>query len=109
MSSEAMTKSPAVSRIVWPLGIFFALVALLGVGLTLNPREVPSPLIGKPAPAFTLPQLDAPEKTFSPADMRGQGVAPQRVGVVVRELPRGASGAGRARALGRGADLRPQL
>ena len=54
------------------LGIFVVLVALLAVGLTLNPREVPSPLIGKPAPAFELPQLHEPGKTFSPADMRGQ-------------------------------------
>jgi len=54
------------------LGIFLALVALLGVGLTLNPREVPSPLIGKPAPQFSLPQLQAPEKAFSPAEMSGK-------------------------------------
>ena len=54
------------------LGIFLALVALLGVGLTLNPREVPSPLIGKPAPQFSLPQLHAPDKTFSPKEMSGK-------------------------------------
>ena len=59
-------------RVVWVLAIFAALIVLLGVGLTLNPREVPSPLIGKAAPAFTLPQLHAPDKTFSPADMRGR-------------------------------------
>lgn len=54
-----------------PLILFVALVALLGIGLTLNPREIPSPLIDKPAPAFTLPQLgrDVP---LSLADMRGQ-------------------------------------
>lgn len=51
---------------------FLALIALLGVGLTLNPREVPSPLIGKPAPRFSLPQLHAPEKTFSPDEMSGK-------------------------------------
>ena len=51
---------------------FLALIALLGVGLTLNPREVPSPLIGKPAPQFTLPQLHAPERTFSPGEMSGK-------------------------------------
>lgn len=54
------------------LGIFLALVALLGVGLTLNPREVPSPLIGKPAPQFSLPQLHAPDKMFSPKEMSGK-------------------------------------
>ena len=45
---------------------------LLAVGLNLNPRDVPSPLVGKPAPAFTLARLDAPDKTFSPQDMKGQ-------------------------------------
>ena len=54
------------------LAAFLALVVLLGVGLTLNPREVPSPLIGKPAPAFELPQLHEPGKTFAPADMKGR-------------------------------------
>jgi cytochrome c biogenesis protein CcmG/thiol:disulfide interchange protein DsbE len=44
----------------------------LFVGLGLNPREVPSPLIGKPAPHFSLPQLHEPEKQFSPKDMMGQ-------------------------------------
>ncbi len=59
-------------RLLVPLGIFVVLVILLGVGLTLNPREVPSPLIGKRAPAFSLPQLRAPEKSFSPSDMAGK-------------------------------------
>ena len=54
-----------------PLG-FLALVVLLGVGLNLNPREVPSPLIGKPAPAFQLPLLAAPDKTFSQKEMLGK-------------------------------------
>jgi len=54
------------------IAVFVALIALLGVGLTLNPREVPSPLIGKPAPQFVLPQLHAPERTFSPAEMSGK-------------------------------------
>jgi cytochrome c biogenesis protein CcmG/thiol:disulfide interchange protein DsbE len=57
---------------VWVVGAFVALVVLLAVGLTLNPREVPSPLIGKPAPAFELPLLHAPEKTFSQKDMLGK-------------------------------------
>ncbi len=54
-----------------PLGLFVALVALLGIGLTLNPREIPSPLIDKPAPAFRLPQLTRPD-ALSLDDMRGQ-------------------------------------
>jgi cytochrome c biogenesis protein CcmG, thiol:disulfide interchange protein DsbE len=59
-------------RRAWVVGAFFALVVLLAVGLTLNPREVPSPLIGKPAPAFELPLLHAPEKSFSEKDMLGK-------------------------------------
>ena len=59
-------------RLYWVIGIFAALVVLLAVGLTLNPREVPSPLIGKPAPDFTLPLLQQPDKTFSQKDMLGK-------------------------------------
>lgn len=59
-------------RFLVPLGIFIAIVMLLAVGLGLNPRHVPSPLINKPAPAFTLPQLYQPALSFSPADMQGK-------------------------------------
>lgn len=59
-------------RYLLPLGIFIVLVAFLAVGLNLNPREVPSPLVGKPAPAFELPQLHAPEAKFAPKDMQGK-------------------------------------
>ncbi len=61
-----------MKRWLWPLVIFLVLAVFLGVGLTLNPREVPSPLIGKPAPPFQLPQLHDPEKTFSQKDMAGK-------------------------------------
>jgi cytochrome c biogenesis protein CcmG, thiol:disulfide interchange protein DsbE len=59
-------------KVAWTVGIFLALCALLAVGLRLDPREVPSPLIGKPAPAFELPLLAAPDKTFSQKDMLGK-------------------------------------
>ncbi|MBK6337045.1 MAG: DsbE family thiol:disulfide interchange protein [Betaproteobacteria bacterium] len=55
-----------------PLGVFLVLVGFLFVGLFLNPREVPSPLIGKPAPQFTLNQLHQPGKTLGTPDMKGQ-------------------------------------
>ena len=61
-----------MNRFAWPLVGFVVLVVLLGVGLTLNPRDVPSPLVGKPAPAFTLKQLGDAGKTFSPEEMRGK-------------------------------------
>jgi cytochrome c biogenesis protein CcmG, thiol:disulfide interchange protein DsbE len=59
-------------KLAWTLGIFAALLVLLAVGLGLNPREVPSPLIGKAAPAFELPLLAAPDKTFTQKDMLGK-------------------------------------
>lgn len=59
-------------RFFIPLGIFLALAVLLGVGLTLKPREVPSPFIGKPAPAFTRAQLHPGKADFSPDQMKGQ-------------------------------------
>lgn len=61
-----------MSRYWVPLGIFIALVILLGIGLRLDPRYVPSPLIHKPAPAFTLPRLNDPQATVSPADLKGK-------------------------------------
>lgn len=61
-----------MNKFLLPLGLFIVLVALLAVGLTLDPREVPSPLIDKPAPAFTLPQLQDPEKTISQKEMLGK-------------------------------------
>jgi cytochrome c biogenesis protein CcmG/thiol:disulfide interchange protein DsbE len=56
----------------WVVAVFVALVVLLAVGLTLNPREVPSPLIGKPAPAFELPLLESLDQRFTQKDMLGQ-------------------------------------
>jgi cytochrome c biogenesis protein CcmG, thiol:disulfide interchange protein DsbE len=55
-----------------PLILFAVLVGFFAKGLFLNPREVPSPFIGKPAPAFTLPLVGGAGKTFSPADMKGK-------------------------------------
>ena len=61
-----------MTRFLLPLGAFILLVGFLAAGLTLKPREVPSPLVGKPAPAFALPLLHQPDKRFGPADMRGK-------------------------------------
>lgn len=55
-----------------PLVLFAALLVLLGIGLSLNPREVPSPLIGKPAPSFELPSLDDPNQTVSDRIFQGK-------------------------------------
>ena len=61
-----------MKKLYWTLGIFVALVALLAIGLQLNPREVPSPLIGKPAPAFELPLLAEPDQRFSEKTLLGK-------------------------------------
>src|SRR5260221_14629903 len=59
-------------RVIWVVGVFAALLVLLAVGLTLNPRGVPSPPMGKPAPRFALPLLHEPDKTFSSKDPLGK-------------------------------------
>jgi cytochrome c biogenesis protein CcmG/thiol:disulfide interchange protein DsbE len=61
-----------MSRFAIPLAVFVVILAFLFVGLGLNPREVPSPFIGKPAPAFQLAQLHAPDRAFTEKDLRGQ-------------------------------------
>jgi cytochrome c biogenesis protein CcmG/thiol:disulfide interchange protein DsbE len=61
-----------VARFLLPLSIFIVLAGFLAYGLQLNPREVPSPLIDKPAPAFKVAQLHAADKTISPDDMKGK-------------------------------------
>lgn len=64
-----------MNRFLWPLFGFAVLVLLLAVGLGLNPRDVPSPLIGKPAPAFSLPQIsvqNSAQQSFAPQDMLGR-------------------------------------
>ena len=55
-----------------PLAIFAILMAFLWVGLSRDPREVPSPLIGKPVPAFTLERLHEPGKMHATADLKGE-------------------------------------
>ena len=59
-------------RLLLPLAVFIVLMVFLYVGLFRDPREVPSPLVGQPAPTFTLAQLHAPDKQLSTADMKGQ-------------------------------------
>jgi cytochrome c biogenesis protein CcmG/thiol:disulfide interchange protein DsbE len=61
-----------MKRFLIPLALFLVLVGFLAVGLNRDPHEVPSPLVGKPAPAFTLTRLEGESAQFSPADMRGK-------------------------------------
>jgi cytochrome c biogenesis protein CcmG, thiol:disulfide interchange protein DsbE len=70
---DARRRSPMkVLRWSLPLAVFAVIVAFLFVGLYRDPREVPSPLIGKPAPAFSLTELHKPDQRLTTADLRGQ-------------------------------------
>jgi len=59
-------------RYLLPLAVFVVLGGFLAVGLKLDPRLVPSPLIGKPAPAFVLPRLDDAARTMRRDDLLGK-------------------------------------
>jgi len=63
-----------MKRFLIPLGLFLVLAVFLAIGLSRDPRELPSPLVGRPAPMFTLPRLAATgaASNFSPTDMKGQ-------------------------------------
>lgn len=61
-----------MNRYLIPLAVFLVLIGFLAVGLKLNPAEVPSPLIGKPAPAFQLAQLHEQDKLLGKKDMLGK-------------------------------------
>jgi cytochrome c biogenesis protein CcmG/thiol:disulfide interchange protein DsbE len=64
-----------MSRLL-PFFGFMLLAGLFGFGIWWNtqhdPREIPSPLINKPAPAFNLPRLDDPTQTVSKASLLGK-------------------------------------
>ncbi|HXF80998.1 MAG TPA: DsbE family thiol:disulfide interchange protein [Usitatibacter sp.] len=59
-------------KFVIPLAVFAALAIFLAIGLTRDPREVPSPFIGRAAPAFKLERLHEPQASFGPEEMRGK-------------------------------------
>jgi cytochrome c biogenesis protein CcmG/thiol:disulfide interchange protein DsbE len=61
-----------MKRYLLPLAVFVVLLGFLAIGLKHDPREVPSPLINKPAPAFSLPTLAAPDQMIGAKDLRGK-------------------------------------
>lgn len=73
MTGSRTTASPKrMPRWVFlPLALFLGMVGFLAVGLTRNPQEIPSPLIGQPAPAFQLPVVGGPG-VFGAAQFQGQ-------------------------------------
>ena len=60
------------NRALLPLIAFIVLVVFLGIGLTKDPRKLPSPFIGKAAPEFNLPLLHQQDNTFAPKSMLGK-------------------------------------
>ena len=96
-------------RFILPLVVFLVLAGFLYKGLHLDPHEVPSPLIDKPAPAFNLPQLHDTSKQFSAGGDEGQGLDAQCVVFLVRIVQGRASGADVAGAAEYRADLRSGL
>lgn len=61
-----------MTRYLIPLFVFACLVALFLVGLQHDPSIVPSPLINKPLPSFTLPTVRPPEKEIKSSDLHGE-------------------------------------
>ena len=59
-------------KFIVPLVVFLGLAAFLAVGLTRDPREIPSPFIGKAAPGFKLEQLADEKLAFTPDEMKGK-------------------------------------
>lgn len=55
-----------------PVAIFLALAVALGWGLTRDPREIPSALIGKPVPTFDLPPVQGRTLGLSSGDLKGE-------------------------------------
>ncbi|OGA70400.1 MAG: thiol:disulfide interchange protein [Betaproteobacteria bacterium RIFCSPLOWO2_12_FULL_65_14] len=73
-SSQASQTKPGGLRAATlaPLAAFVGVGVLLAVGLTLNPREIPSPLIGKAVPEFALPPVRGRTLGLSSADLKGE-------------------------------------
>ena len=59
-------------KFIVPFGLFALLGVFLYIGLHRDPSYVPSPLIGKPAPQFTLPSLQDPAYPVSTKDLAGR-------------------------------------
>ena len=58
-------------RFIIPIGLFATLAVFLFIGLSRDKETLPSPLIGKPAPTFSLPVLHEPGRLVSLADLKG--------------------------------------
>ncbi|MGH8620556.1 MAG: DsbE family thiol:disulfide interchange protein [Burkholderiales bacterium] len=71
MSGESAAKGLRLGYLA-PLLAFIALAVILGIGLALDPRKVPSPLIGKPVPEFFLPPVKGRTLGLAGSDLKGE-------------------------------------
>jgi cytochrome c biogenesis protein CcmG, thiol:disulfide interchange protein DsbE len=62
------------ARFLLPLGLFALLAVVLAIGIKHSPDKgtIVSPLLGKPAPQFSLPVLTDSSRTFHSADLKGR-------------------------------------
>ena len=76
MDVPGVGAEPSRRRTRWayfgPLALFLAVGVLLAIGLTRNPREIPSPLLGKPVPEFRLPAVLGRSLGLETGDLRGE-------------------------------------
>jgi len=70
--TENKESKPKFGLNLLPLAIFVVLMIFFFVGLGLNPRLVPSPLIDQPVPDFSLPKLKQPDVMFQQMDLQGE-------------------------------------
>jgi cytochrome c biogenesis protein CcmG/thiol:disulfide interchange protein DsbE len=59
-------------RFILPAAAFAVLIVFFVIGLRRDPGTIPSPLIGKPAPAFSLESLGDPAWRIGSADFAGR-------------------------------------
>jgi len=63
-----------MKKFLIPISLFIILAILLVRGLSLDPHKIPSPLVGKPLPAFRLPALENPKNIITNEDLRNRVV-----------------------------------
>jgi cytochrome c biogenesis protein CcmG/thiol:disulfide interchange protein DsbE len=68
MESSGLLRKRILFRV--PIVAFLVIGIFLGIGLTLNPREVPSPLVGKPVPDFDLPPVKGRNLGLATANLK---------------------------------------
>jgi len=76
LNSAVVNQAPGVMPparrwpVLWPLAGFALIAVFLGIGLSLNPREISSPLIGKPVPEFQLEAVQGRTLGLASGDLR---------------------------------------